>query len=92
MAPPQPHARFKSAHKDFKNSSLAGRPKTTVTVFPPRPFFSMRSFATTRSGTAALPAVSVLLHWQFDSGQPHFTQVRPPCVEYTSLEDDTKVQ
>jgi|GraSoiStandDraft_23_1057293.scaffolds.fasta_scaffold236528_1 hypothetical protein len=57
----------------------------TVTIFPPRPFFSMRSFATMREGTGAF-AVRRLLHWQFDSGQPQSGQMRPLSVEYTVRE------
>jgi hypothetical protein len=56
----------------------------TVTILPARPFFSIRSFATIRDGTAAL-AVRVL-HWQFDSGQPQRGQIRPLSVEYTVRE------
>jgi hypothetical protein len=48
----------------------------------------MRSFATTRSGTAALPADRVLLHWQLDNGQPQVLHRLPPSVEYTNRELD----
>jgi hypothetical protein len=57
----------------------------TVTIFPPRPFFSMCSFATMREGTGAL-AARRLLHWQFDSGQPQRGQIRPLSVENTVRE------
>ena len=57
----------------------------TVTIFPPRPFFSMRSFATMREGSAAW-AFRLLLHWQFVSGQPQPEQIRPAAVEYTVRE------
>ena len=57
----------------------------TVTIFPPRPFFSMRSFATMREGSAAW-AFRLLLHWQFASGQPQRGQIRPAAVEYTVRE------
>ncbi len=56
----------------------------TVTIFPPRPFFSMRSFATIREGTGSL--AFWLLHRQFVSGQPQPGQVRPVAVEYTVRE------
>ena len=56
----------------------------TVTIFPPRPFFSMRSFATIRAGRGLL--VFWLLHRQFVSGQPQPAQVRPVAVEYTVRE------
>ena len=50
----------------------------SVTVFPPRPFFSMRSFATIREGTGSL---AVRLHWQLASGHPQRGQIRPLPVE-----------
>jgi hypothetical protein len=40
----------------------------------------MRSFATMREGTGAL-AARLLLHWQFDSGQPQRGHIRPLSVE-----------
>ena len=52
----------------------------TVTVLPPRPFVSTRSFATTRSGTVALPARR-WLHWQSRCGHPHFGHFPPVEVE-----------
>jgi hypothetical protein len=48
---------------------LFGRPQTTVTVLPPRPVFSTRSFATGRDGTGSLAARRVL-HRQSRCGQP----------------------
>jgi hypothetical protein len=51
----------------------------TVTIFPPRPFFSIRSFATMREGSGSL-AVR-LLHWQLVSGQPQRGHIRPFSVE-----------
>ena len=56
----------------------------TVTIFPPRPFFSMRSFATIREGRGSLALW--LLHWQFVAGQPQRGQIRPIAVEYTVRE------
>ena len=56
----------------------------TVTIFPPRPFFSMCSFATIREGRGSL--AFWLLHWQFASGQPQRGQIRPAAVEYTVRE------
>jgi len=51
----------------------------TVTTFPPRPFFSIRSFATMRDGSGSLAAR--LLHRQFASGQPQRGHMRPLSVE-----------
>jgi hypothetical protein len=45
----------------------AGR-TPTVTLLPARPFFSMRSLATTRDGTAAFVCCDRLLHWQLSAG------------------------
>src|SRR5438552_119900 len=71
--------RLSSAASSLRNASLRGRPSMTVTIFPPRPFFSMRSFATIREGSASL--AFALLHWQFDSGQPQRGHIRPFAVE-----------
>ena len=61
---------------------MAGR-NTTVTVFPPRPFFSTRSFATIRAGIAAATSRRVL-HWQFRCGHPHTGHLPAVAVEYTT--------
>jgi len=63
----------------FRKAALRGRPSTTVTVFPPRPFFSIRSFATIRAGTEAVPALA--LHLQSAAGQPQREQILPASVE-----------
>jgi hypothetical protein len=59
---------------------LRGSPSTIVIVLPPRPFFSIRSFAVTRGGTGWSAAPRVL-HRQSFEGQPHVGQVRPLSVE-----------
>jgi hypothetical protein len=41
----------------------------------------MRSFATTRSGTASFAREWRLLHWQLSIGHPHVAQTRPRSVE-----------
>jgi hypothetical protein len=46
---------------------------------PPRPFFSVLSFATTRVGTASTPLR--VLHWQFRCGQPQTGHLPPVSVE-----------
>jgi hypothetical protein len=76
--PPVPHARFSSWLKSFRNAALLGRPKTTVTVLPPRPFFSIRSFAIGRVGTGSLAACP---HVQPRSGRPHPRQIFPAALE-----------
>ena len=78
--PPVPHTRFSSCVSSLRNAALRGRPKTSVTVLPPRPFFSMRSLATMRAGTGSSRPI-VLLHLQSRSGQPHPEQRRPEAVE-----------
>ena len=54
----------------------------TVTVFPPRPAFSTRIRATTRTGTGSSRRPDVL-HLQSVAGHPHTGHVRPLPVEYT---------
>jgi hypothetical protein len=50
---------------------LFGRPSTTVTAFPPRPFFSIRSFATIAPGFAGTVSdAAAELHLQSRCGQP----------------------
>ena len=55
----------------------------TVTILPPRPFFSIRSLAVTRAGTVCSVALA-LLHLQSFTGHPHVGQTRPTSVEYTT--------
>jgi hypothetical protein len=62
----------------FRNAELFGRPKTTVTVLPPRPAFSIRSFATGRTGTGALAA---LVQRHPRSGWPQALQMLPAALE-----------
>src|SRR6187551_3122412 len=85
-APPVPQARFNSAHNSFNSASLSGRPSTTVTVLPPRPAFSMRSLATSLSGTVCCPLAE--RHLQLIAGHPHFGQTAPVAVEKTRRELD----
>src|SRR5712691_2873374 len=85
MAPPVPQARLRSCATSLRNAALRGRSYTTVTVLPPRPFFSMRSLATMRLGIGS-SAVIRLLHLQSRAGQPQPGQTLPALVEYTSLE------
>jgi hypothetical protein len=47
---------------------------------PPRPFFSIRSFAVNFGGTASLRAKR-LLHLQSCAGQPQVGQIRPASLE-----------
>jgi hypothetical protein len=53
---------------------------TTVTVFPPRPFFSIRSLATIRPSIDST-AAAFSLHRQSRAGQPQPGQTRPTPVE-----------
>ena len=70
----------------FRNAALFGRPSTTVTILPPRPFFSMRSFATMAPGLAGTDAAAArVLHLQSRCGQPQPGHTPPLPVEYTSL-------
>ena len=77
--PPVPHARLRSCARSFRNAALRGRSQTTLTVLPPRPAFSIRNFATTRTGTGAL--ASRVLHVQFSAGHPQPGHMRPDPVE-----------
>src|SRR6266480_2399537 len=81
-APPVPQARLSSWLSSFRNAALSGSPYTTVTVLPPRPFFSIRSLATSFDGIEAVFAV--VLHLQWFAGQPQSGHVRPTLVEKTS--------
>jgi len=58
---------------------LRGSPATTVTVFPLRPLFSIRSFATIRFGIVS--SAEPVLHLQSRAGQPQPGQTRPAPVE-----------
>jgi hypothetical protein len=65
---------------------LFGRPSTTVTILPPRPFFSIRSLATMAPGRAGTDTSPVrVLHLQSRCGQPQPGHTPPVLVEYTSL-------
>ena len=57
-----------------RNAALRGRPATTVTLLPPRPFFSRRSTQVIFAGTASSAAFE---HRQSSAGHPHFGQTRP---------------
>ena len=76
--PPAPTARLSSFPNPSKNSSFFGSPSRTVTILPPRPFFSSRSLTTTFSGTFSSTFEE---HWHSSAGQPHVAQTRPPAVE-----------
>ncbi len=54
-----------------------------VTLLPPRPFFSRRSFAVTVAGTASSVVVE---QRQSAAGQPHTGQRRPPSLDQTGRE------
>jgi S-formylglutathione hydrolase len=80
--PPVPQARLSSWQSSLKKASFRGRPATTVTVLPPRPFFSMRSFATTLPGREGSDSpVARVLHLQSRTGQPQPGHTRPTSVE-----------
>ena len=53
--PPVPQAFFSSAASAARNDGLRGRSATTVTLLPPRPFFSSRSTQATFAGTGSSP-------------------------------------
>src|SRR5262249_8672785 len=69
--PPVPQARFSSAASAARNASFLGSSATTVTLLPPRPFFSSRSTQRGFSGTVSSAAFE---QWQSSIGQPHFGQ------------------
>jgi hypothetical protein len=63
----------------LEKGGIARQSYTTLTVFPPRPAFSTRSFATTRTGTGS--SVARELHRQALAGQPQPGHILPVAVE-----------
>ena len=61
-----------------KKSEFLGSPSKTVTIFPLRPFFSIRSLTTTFEGTSSSTLEE---HLQAFAGQPHPAQTEPTAVE-----------
>ncbi len=76
--PPVAHAFFSAFASSSRNGPLSGRASTTVTIFPPRPFFSIRSFAVTFGGTGSSNRFE---QRQSSAGQPHAGQIRPFPLE-----------
>ena len=76
--PPVPSNFFRSFPKLSKKSEFLGSPSRTVTVLPPRPFFSTRSFTTTFEGTFSSTFEE---HLQSFAGQPQVAQTEPMAVE-----------
>ena len=75
--PPVPQAFFSSAASAARNEALRGRFATTVTLLPPRPFFSSRSTQAIFAGTGSSPREE---QRQSSAGHPHFGQSRPRPV------------
>ncbi len=78
IVPPVPSCFFSSFPKPSKKSEFLGSPSRTVTIFPPRPFFSIRSLTTTFEGTFSSTLEE---HLQSFAGQPHVAQTEPTAVE-----------
>ena len=76
--PPVPSSFLSSFAKPSKKSEFLGSPSRTVTIFPPRPFFSSRSLTTTFEGTFSS---SFEEHLHSFAGQPQVAQTRPTPVE-----------
>ena len=76
--PPTAHAFFSAFASSSRKGPLSGRASTTVTLLPPRPFFSIRSFAVTFAGTGSS---SLFEQRQSSAGQPHVGQIRPFPLE-----------
>ena len=72
--PPVPHARLSSLASAPRKAALRGSPATTVTVLPPRPFFSSRSTQLSFAGSGWSSRDE---QWQSSAGQPHFGHTRP---------------
>jgi hypothetical protein len=72
--PPVPQARLSSEAREARKAALRGRPATTVTVLPPRPFFSSRSTQVIFAGTGSSAPFE---QRQSEVGHPHFAQTRP---------------
>lgn len=61
-----------------KKSEFSGSPWRTVTIFPLRPFLSIRSLTTTFEG---IFSSTLEEHLQSPAGQPHAAQTEPTAVE-----------
>jgi hypothetical protein len=81
--PPEPHSALNFFAKLFKSFSFNSKPLIKVTPLPLRPLVSRDNLMMPSECAGNLGAFS---HRHFARALPHFLQLLPPEVEYTSRE------